>query len=72
MDADEVELIVRLCTRAGMMMQDASADAIGAAGAEQAELVVIVDKIEQAGRDILALALAAAAILTGCASLKRI
>lgn len=63
MDEDDIELVMRLCTRAGMLMEDASADAIGAAGADPAELVTIVEKLEQATRDILAVVLAASAVV---------
>ena len=52
MDEDDRELIVRLCTRAGMMMEDASAVAIGTAGVKPSELVNAVNDLVTAAADI--------------------
>lgn len=59
MDEDRQELIARLCTVAGMIMEDASATAI----TSQEELPRRVAAITIAGRDITAMAAAANALL---------
>ena len=45
MDEDDRKLVVRLCTRAGMMMEDASAVAIGTAGLRDPELSDVVREL---------------------------
>ena len=52
MDKDDRKLIVRLCTRAGMMMEDASAVAIGTAGLGPAALVEAVNELAIIAADI--------------------
>jgi hypothetical protein len=46
MDDDAAGLVRQLCTRAGMIMEDASATAILVGGAMPAELLVIVDDLQ--------------------------
>ena len=62
MDEDDRKLIVRLCTRAGMMMEDASAVAIGTAGLEHAELVQTVSDLAAVAADIHKIVSAAEAL----------
>ena len=52
MDEDDRKLIVRLCTRAGMMMEDASAVAIGTAGLGRSELGNAVSDLAAVAADI--------------------
>jgi hypothetical protein len=59
MDKDDRDLIVRLCTQAGCMMEDASVTAISAAGLEPAQLRSAVDSLVQTANDIRAVLLAA-------------
>ena len=62
MDEDDRKLIVRLCTRAGMMMEDANAVAIGTAGLEHAELVQTVSDLAAVAADIHKIVSAAEAL----------
>ena len=52
MDEDDRKLIVRLCTRAGMMMEDASAVAIGTAGLGRSDLGEAVHSLVAIAGDI--------------------
>ena len=45
MDEDDRKLIVRLCTKAGCLMEDASAVAIGTAGLRDPELSDVVREL---------------------------
>ena len=52
MDEDDRKLIVRLCTRAGMMMEDASAVDIGTAGLGRSDLGEAVHSLVAIAGDI--------------------
>lgn len=61
-DEDTRELVVRLLTRAGMMMEDASAIAVLSAG-EGVEMPDVVAQLEKASTEVGALIAAAKALL---------
>lgn len=63
MDEDDRELIVRLCTRAGMMMEDASAVAIGTAGLGRSQLIEAVNDLVTVAADIQKIVGAAAVLV---------
>ena len=52
MDKDDRKLIVRRCTRAGMMMEDASAVAIGTAGLGPEALAEAVNELAIVAVDV--------------------
>ena len=52
MDEDDRKLIVRLCTKAGCMMEDASAVAIGTAGRGASDLGEAVHSLVVIAEDI--------------------
>jgi hypothetical protein len=62
MDKDDRDLIVRLCTQAGCMMEDASVTAIGSACLKPAQLRSAVDALVKTADDIRAVLLAAQAL----------
>ncbi len=57
-DDDTRELIVRLLTRVGMIIEDASATAVASAG-QRASLVNVIARVEKASRAIATLVAAA-------------
>ena len=63
MDEDDRKLMVRLCTRAGMMMEDASALAIGTAGLGPADLGEAVHSLVAIAGDIQKLISAAQSLI---------
>ena len=62
MDADDADLILQLCARAGMIMEDMSADAVTLRGKSMAEQRDVVARLQVAAQRISALAEAAEAI----------
>ena len=62
MDDDRRELIVRLCTAAGMLMKDISTDAIVLSRLDDTALTATVDRLVGASTDISAIVSAAAAL----------
>jgi hypothetical protein len=63
MDDDTTDLIARLCTRVGMIMEDASVIALTISGSEPGDLPLAIDELEGAARQIKALVAAARALL---------
>ena len=63
MDDDTTDLIERLCTRVGMIMEDASVIALTVSGNEPGYLRVAIDELEGAARRTNALIAAARALL---------
>lgn len=63
MDDDTHELIAQLCTKVGMIMEDASPVALMAGRGDHAALEVAVAAIEQAAEKVAALASAVRALL---------
>lgn len=59
MDKDDRDLIVRLCTQAGCMMEDASVTAVTSAGLAPAQLRSAVDTLVAVADDIRAVLIAA-------------
>ncbi len=62
MDNDTRDLVVRLCSQAGAMMEDASAAAVTAAGLDAAALREAVRRLETTSEAIRAIIAAAAAL----------
>lgn len=62
LDSDTCKLVIRLLTRAGMIMEDASAVAVLAAD-ERRPLTEIVDELDQAAGTVHSLIKAAKALL---------
>ena len=62
MDEDDAELIVQLCARAGMIMEDISADAVTLRGKSLTERRDVIERLQVAARRIGALANAAEAL----------
>ena len=62
MDDDDAELIVQLCARAGMIMEDISADAVTLRGKSLTERRDVIERLQVAARRIGALANAAEAL----------
>lgn len=62
MDADDLELIARLCTKVGMVMEDASDIAITTSGRQSDSIRATVAELTTAANTIAALLGAAAAI----------
>ena len=69
MDEDDRKLIVRLCTRAGIMMEDASALAIGTAGLGIPELSEGVHSLVAIAGDIQKIVSAAEVLVKSPAQL---
>lgn len=67
MDDDRRELIARLCTTAGMLMEDVSASAIMISRIDDAAMRAAVHRLTRASEDIQAI-VGAAAILAGSSS----
>lgn len=63
MGEDDCELIVRLATRAGMIMEDASVTALTLAGKNAEALDAALGELEDAATAITALVAAARAIM---------
>lgn len=63
MDDDTADLIARLCTRVGMIMEDASVIALTISGREPGNRRAAIDELEGAARRINALIAAAKAFL---------
>ena len=63
MDDDTTDLIARLCTRVGMIMEDASVIALTVSGIEPSNRQAAIDELEGAARQINALVAAARALL---------
>ena len=62
MDDERRELIVRLCTAVGMLMEDISANAILISRLDDAAIFATVDQLVAASGDIQAIVSAAAAL----------
>jgi hypothetical protein len=62
MDEDEIELVLRLCTKAGMIMEDACALATSLPSSDAGQLPSRIDKLTRAASDITALIAAAKAV----------
>ena len=62
MDEDDADLIAQLCARAGMIMEDTSAEAITLRGKSLAEQREVIERLQVAARRIGALANAAEAL----------
>jgi hypothetical protein len=69
MDKDDRDLIVRLCTQAGCMMEDASVTAVSSAGLDPDQLRSAVAALVKAANDIRAVLLAAQALVASRHSL---
>lgn len=63
MDDDTADLIARLCTRVGMIMEDASVIALTVSGIEPSNRQETIDELESAARRTNALIAAARALL---------
>ena len=63
MDDDTADLISQLCTRVGMIMEDASVIALTVSGIEAGNHQVAIGELETAARRIDALIAAARALL---------
>jgi hypothetical protein len=63
MDADDRELVIRLCTKAGMLMEDASVVGVTSAGLDQEQLLLAVDSLGGYASKIKALICAASLLL---------
>jgi hypothetical protein len=62
MDAARLDLIIQLCTRIGMIMEDSSAIALTAGGGEECDLHNTLDHLERAAASIKALTDAASVL----------
>jgi hypothetical protein len=62
MDKDDRDLIVRLCTQAGCMMEDASVTAVTSAGPNPAQLRSAINALVAAADSVRAVLLAAQAL----------
>ena len=62
MDPDDLELIARLCTKVGMVMEDASGIAITTTGRQSDHIRATLAELTTAANTIAALVRAAAAI----------
>lgn len=62
MDDDTTELIVRLCTRIGMIMEDASVIALTVAGMTPDERTATIEEIAKASQQIVSLTAALQAL----------
>ena len=61
-DSDDTDLIVQLCARAGMIMEDMSAEAVTLRGKSLAEQRDVIERLQVAARRIGALTNAAEAL----------
>lgn len=63
MDDDTRDLVAQLCTRIGMIMEDASVDALTMRRRDREQLIAAIDKLAMTGEHIAALVRAARALL---------
>jgi hypothetical protein len=63
MDQDTRELVVRLCSYAGAMMEDASVPAVTSGGVDENELASVIQHLNNQTSKICALLAAAAALM---------
>lgn len=68
MDDDTADLVRLLCTRAGMIMEDASPMAIMVGGKASGELCAIIEKLQAQIRRVNALLTAAQGLISSAAS----
>jgi hypothetical protein len=71
MDEDEEELLVHLCTRIGVIMEDASFVALTIRGTKAAEREAALEQITAAGKKLAALTCAVSALTSAPESNNR-